>query len=634
MDPNHLEEDELCHEFEIRAIDPNDPNKMERLYRLLSSELKGESKPPEDTQRLTRSTVSRELAVCANKAKDIVEFLGVAAREKDEQKLARGQSRLMHISDRVYRLQDFVPVHTGVQRLISRIQDYGRQVDLARDCLGSGEEGADLLCIVANDEAGKEQTMYEASGGVRRKTVAGAGSTEADVHIEPQAAIKASSDQHKSVINLCPDEDDQHQELTDGGEFDFPPLPIISREVHENAGTGQYNLTRPNTQQPAQSNGSSHNVQRQVPIVNRQGGSNGGMQMEEQSRPASRLSQNNLRQPHADRNRHYQGCRQVGPDQQPDRFAGGHRMHHWALRFDGSATSLSAEDFIFRVQRQAQLYGVSDGALVIGIGNLLVGRASEWFWTFQKNFGDVTWVQLKRAFLRRYAPVRETDYEIRSKIENRKQKWDENFNDFCQDVETLEARLTRRMSEDELVEVLRRNMLTSLRRAMWRERVANVQDLIDGCVEYERLGLEEDRPPAPTRQMRVHEIDDTLAGARSLHTQAFNGRARHVSTQVEDVNRVQPREVSRRGQLTCWNCRKVGHAFSECNQQYRARFCFGCGQRGIIKAECWKCAGNERTDGNVGGSFRPPMNNQPQSTSHADSPVLTRNPFVTNQEPK
>lgn len=116
-------------------------------------------------------------------------------------------------------------------------------------------------------------------------------------------------------------------------------------------------------------------------------------------------------------------------------------MHQWALRFDGRNNDLDAEDFVFRVERQAYLYGVSTRALVIGVGNLLTGRASQWYWTNQRVYQNATWEQWKKAFLRRFAPHKASDFEIRAKMEQRRQASNENFSDFCQDIEAMASRL-------------------------------------------------------------------------------------------------------------------------------------------------------------------------------------------------
>lgn len=40
-------------------------------------------------------------------------------------------------------------------------------------------------------------------------------------------------------------------------------------------------------------------------------------------------------------------------------LAGGHLIHKWTLRFSGAPDGIGIEDFLFRVERQARLHGVS-----------------------------------------------------------------------------------------------------------------------------------------------------------------------------------------------------------------------------------------------------------------------------------
>lgn len=115
-------------------------------------------------------------------------------------------------------------------------------------------------------------------------------------------------------------------------------------------------------------------------------------------------------------------------------LSGGHLIGKWSLRFSGAPKTLDVDDFLFRVERQARLHGVSDGALAIGVGDLLTCGAADWFWSFQRKFDNPTWFQLRQAFIRRYAAQRESDYAIRSRIEHRVQRIGESFGDFAQDL--------------------------------------------------------------------------------------------------------------------------------------------------------------------------------------------------------
>lgn len=212
---------------------------------------------------------------------------------------------------------------------------------------------------------------------------------------------------------------------------------------------------------------------------------------------------------------------------------------------------------MLQTERQAQLYGVGQGALAIGFGELLKGRAEQWFWTFQHQRPDNTWFELRDAFIQRYSPHRETDYEIRSKIENRKQKVGESFNDYCQDVEALETRLIRRMEEGELVEVIRRNMSMSLRKSTWRERLQTVGALLQCCTDYERLLIEEERQSAYQRRyMKVHEVEWN-AHPNNVQLQDVPQQSQYIEAMCSGPIRGQSYPI-------CFNCRDIGHTCVVC----------------------------------------------------------------------
>lgn len=272
---------------------------------------------------------------------------------------------------------------------------------------------------------------------------------------------------------------------------------------------------------------------------------------------------------------------------------GGFRISKWPLRFSGAPGDLLVEEFLFRIERLALLDGVSNGALVIGIGVLLTGRAAQWYWTYQRSSGNATWTELKQAFIRRYKPKKETDHDIRAQIENRKQDQSEPFGDFCQDIEALAIRLTRRMPEDELVETLRRNMLMPLRKAMWRTTTDSVDDLLQACSEYEDLCEEEDRLARGAAHRRQGTGHRQVCEIEDRDPNNNNGGPAHQPDGNNDVyvDAIQ-RSAGRNENIICWNCKDIGHPFSQCKQTQQGRFCFSCGMAGVLKAECPKCTGN------------------------------------------
>lgn len=304
-------------------------------------------------------------------------------------------------------------------------------------------------------------------------------------------------------------------------------------------------------------------------------------------------------------------------------------MFKWPLRFSGAADALPIDEFLFRVERLAQLDGVPTAALPIGIGVLLTDRAAQWYWTGQRKQGDETWAELKQAFIRRYRPQRESDHDIRALIEGRKQRTGEQFGDFCQDIEALAVRLTRRMPEDELVEIMRRNMLMSLRKAMWRTPARSVDDLMQACGEFEVLCQEEDRlmRTAQRRQFRVNEIGYGDSEAEWLDgTEAGTGYGGE-----QYVDAVQ-HAGGRADHMICWNCKDIGHLFSQCKIPLQSRFCFSCGMSGVLKSECPKCAGNMRRDQKTAGASRPAIASAQPQIMRRPAQSSANNPFTSPNE--
>lgn len=290
-------------------------------------------------------------------------------------------------------------------------------------------------------------------------------------------------------------------------------------------------------------------------------------------------------------------------------LSGGHHIHQWDLRFDGSSQGRDATDFLFRVESQAQLYGVSNRALVIGIGNLLSGRASQWFWTNKRRFHDATWEEWKHAFLLRHSPQRETNFEIRAEIEKRRQLPGEPFTHYCQDMEALAVRLVNQMQEIELVEVLRRNMAIQLRKALWQVRTTTVDALMNCCVEFEELCRDEKYQPYFRKPVAVNELSADQPFCNNIHTDPTSRQLMPPPPNVEALRS----EKESNNILVCWNCRDLGHAFMQCQLPQQRIFCFFSGEPGIMKIKCCKCMmGNARKDLLSHPQFmRPPPYNYP-----------------------
>lgn len=629
MDPRYLLDDELQYELNLRNINIADQRGIAQLCECLNAEEDGKAENPLDSVRLTRQTVVRELKICDTKFADITKSLDEAFQIADDELAERAQSRLVHISGRVQRLLKFAPSHEAVKRLAARIVELDGQAKVARDSLGAGEQGATAQPL-AHDHLeiwdALQQPPYTGTIPKSSQRYSKPASTAANPNTSSRKRIERASSELNVALNPgAKDFTRKAASLASNPEWNPSRIP------HKPRNKGDTLRTHPTRSTPADDTVEllSNQFAELAPTVRdifedpgiiRAATANevrrtGSMQSPANiSRSSNGYSTHNVQRPIYNQLRY----------SQPDNLglAGGHRIHQWTLRFDGSSLNLDAEDFIFRVERQASLYGVTTRALTIGVGDLLTGRASQWFWTHQRQHRDITWEQWKSAFFSRFTPHTETDFEIRARIEKRHQDQNEKFCDFCQDVEEMAIRLRRQMPEDELVEVLRRNMSIHLRKALWRDHIESMEELLRSCNEYERLCIEEKQQLSARRQMRVSE----LAYEQS---QQYEYPSVDQEAQPHIIDAFKPNIP-----LVCWNCRDIGYLFMQCNQQQRGVFCFSCGMSGVMKVNCPKCSGNARRDNIPAGAIRPVLPAQPQSLHRALSTQQNqRTPNLFNRPP-
>lgn len=249
-------------------------------------------------------------------------------------------------------------------------------------------------------------------------------------------------------------------------------------------------------------------------------------------------------------------------------------MSNWKLKFNGGQNGLSVENFIYRVEvlTVQTLQGNYD-LLCGNASSLFEGKASDWFWRYHRSVEVISWSQLCRALRQQYQDSR-TDVDIRELIRDRKQKQNESFDSFYDSIVSLTDRLKEPLSDETLVEILRRNLLPEIQHELLNIEVKSLQFLRDSCRRREfflqdmrRRHCFPSSKPIPITK-RVSEIGQDII---------------EEDTEIE----IFPNEVSAIS-LICWNCRKHGHRYHDCLSE-RTIFCYGCGAPDTFKPNCTKC---------------------------------------------
>lgn len=253
-----------------------------------------------------------------------------------------------------------------------------------------------------------------------------------------------------------------------------------------------------------------------------------------------------------------------------------HIMTNWKLKFTGNSNGLPIENFIYRVEALTvqTLQGDFD-LLCRNASSLFEGKAADWFWRYHRSVSSVSWHDLCRALRRQYSDSR-TDIDIRELIRDRKQNRGENFDSFYESIVELTDRLKEPLSENMLVEILRRNLLPEIQHEILNLKINSLQELRDICRKREFFMQDIRRKhPVPFTKpgfglKRVSELEE-------IENSDMGELLDSASDEVSALN------------FNCWNCHQLGHRYQDCLSD-RTVFCYGCGSPNVYKPTCPKCS--------------------------------------------
>lgn len=267
-------------------------------------------------------------------------------------------------------------------------------------------------------------------------------------------------------------------------------------------------------------------------------------------------------------------------------------MQKWGVHFDGSVDGLGVEEFIYRITALTNETLDSDFAIMCRHMHVLfTGKARAWYWRYHKQVSQIGWTNMCASLRQQYKDYR-PNFMSMELIRARKQKQGESFSSFYEEVAALIDKASIRVEEEELVEILKSNLLPETRQKLLYQPVHSVGHLRRLVQMSENLSLElhcryassaKQIVPVVCRQVCIVEDEGTLADENPLEDAEVD--AVHISY----------------AKCKCWNCEEIGHCWENCLAARRV-FCYGCGKPNIYKPQCQHCIAKKSENRRAGAS--------------------------------
>lgn len=581
MDPNLLPQDELELELDIRDIRKNDPHALKVLCEMVEEEFSGKREPPNKLHSWYRTATS-EAAELNWKKSSIVITTG------DTKEIAQCRSRVIHLQGRATRLSKHAEQNVHVKNLqheLGRILEKCTML-LSESLSTEGNTGAAAVSIDISPPDAK----------ISNSVVPSEDSSQAS----GRWVLPVSYSKPFSGVSLSA----QGPSTNDVIELD----KVESKNVSpQGPSTSQTHAIR--DQQPVSAANMNQYIEALVRML--AAGNIALPSADDQPAsipadpipppPASIPSASHFRPPPSS---YGQGLHP--PAVVPQVWA----MAKWPLRFSGGPKDLPVDEFVFRVETLARLSFLPQAALTLGLHQLLTGAASSWYWVYIKNEPNSSWNHTRRALALAF-PSTVSDAAIRRMIMDRVQRPGERFTEFLLAIQELEVRLGNRMSELDLVETLKRNMLPHVQDRLLFMPVQSIQDLQQCVHMVEELAQSQSEVQHLRRgQLRIHELvaplpvpDEYVAMPPPNYDWTVPPPPGMRFFPPQQLNPDQEIGALSNEYTRCWNCDELGHTYLDCSAN-RIIFCYGCGEKKVIRPQCPRCS-VRALQGNGRGSVRP-----------------------------
>ena len=170
---------------------------------------------------------------------------------------------------------------------------------------------------------------------------------------------------------------------------------------------------------------------------------------------------------------------------------------------------------------------------------------------------------------------------LKERVRSCKQKPGESFTAFYDEVLSLMDRVAIKIDEEELLEILKNNLLPVHRHKLLFEVIESVGHLRRLVQMNENLIKElrtnptdMSKPKLPASRQQVYALEEALSDVDS-------NSELDPAVEVAALRQAGPK-------VKCWNCDELGHFWEDCLADRRV-FCYGCGAPNVYKPQCQTC---------------------------------------------
>lgn len=261
----------------------------------------------------------------------------------------------------------------------------------------------------------------------------------------------------------------------------------------------------------------------------------------------------------------------------------------WGIQYDGK-TSLKA--FLERVNELSTARNVSEEQLFDSAIDLFVGPPLILYRSLRNKISS--WQELVAQLELAFLPP-EYDDQLLDEIKARKQGHSEPTGIFVATMQNLFSRLATKLSEDEKLKIIRRNILPKYIDALALSDIKNTVELLSLSKKVDLATLMKNNYRPSIAKNCLLEADlayvDTPGPSQPKNKQFNfkNNSNKNLNKKTQEQNNAISNVTNdNKSSIICWNCRKTGHSYTVCKAP-RKRFCFSCGKHNYTTKTCPVC---------------------------------------------